>query len=75
MAKDVGTQTDNTLLDLLGHDYSLHHTDYSKNLIILESKTCEHFTQIRELKKKRCSLNTNAQELKSIKVFIRKYER
>ena len=70
MAKDVGTQTDNTLLDLLGHDYSLHHTDYSKNIIILESKTCEHLMQIRELKKKRWSLNTNVQELKSKKFSL-----
>ena len=31
MAKDVGTQTNNTLFELLDHDYSLYHTDYSKN--------------------------------------------
>ena len=32
MTKDVGTQTDNTLFELLDHDYSLYHTDYSKNM-------------------------------------------
>ena len=31
MTKDVGTQTNNTLFELLDHDYSLYHTDYSKN--------------------------------------------
>ena len=29
--KDVGTQTENTLSEMLDHDYSLYHTDYSKN--------------------------------------------
>ena len=38
MSKDIETQTDNTLCELLDHDYSLYHTDYSKNIIILESK-------------------------------------
>ena len=38
MTKDVGTQTNNTLFELLDHDYSLYHTDYSKNIIFLESK-------------------------------------
>ena len=32
MTKDVGTQTNNTLFELLDHDYSLYHTDYSKNI-------------------------------------------
>ena len=32
MTKDVGTQTNNTLFELLNHDYSLYHTDYSKNI-------------------------------------------
>ena len=31
MTKNVGTQVDNTLSQLLEHDYSLYHTDYSKN--------------------------------------------
>ena len=45
VTKDVGTQTNNTLFELLGHDYSLYHTDYSKNIIILESKIQEYSTQ------------------------------
>ena len=28
LAEDVVTQTDNTLFELLDHDYSLYHTDY-----------------------------------------------
>ena len=28
MTKDVGTQTDNTLSELLDHHFSLYHTDY-----------------------------------------------
>ena len=58
MAKDVGTQTDNTLFELLDHNYSLYYTDRSKNIIILESKLQEYSTQIQGLKKKICSLNT-----------------
>ena len=42
MTKDVGTQTNNTLFEFFDHDYSLCHTDYSKNIIILESKIQEH---------------------------------
>ena len=57
---------------MLDYDYSLYHTDYSKNIIILESKIQEYSTQIRELKKDTCYLNTIVQELKSKKVFIRK---
>ena len=44
MAKDVGTQTDNTLFELLDHNYSLYYTDRSKNIIILESKLQEYST-------------------------------
>lgn len=58
MAKDVGTQTDNTLFELLDHNYSLYYTDRSKNIIILESKLQDYSTQIQGLKKKICSLNT-----------------
>ena len=32
------TQIDNTLFQLLNHEYSLYHTDFNKNTIILESK-------------------------------------
>ena len=63
MTKNVGTQTDNTIFELLDHDYSLYHTDYSKN-IIFESKIKEYSTQIQEFKKEICSLSTTAQELK-----------
>ena len=35
ITKDVGTKTDNTHFELLDHGYSLYHTDYSKNIIIL----------------------------------------
>ena len=70
MTKDVGTQIGNTLFDLLGHDYSLYHTYYSKNIIILESKIQEYLTQIQELKKKICSLNTSIQGLKSKKYSL-----
>ena len=75
MTKDVGTQTNNTLFEMLDRDYSLYHTDYSKNIIILESKIQEYSTQIQELKKETCYLNTTVQELKSKKVFIRKNQR
>ena len=64
MTKDVGTQTNNTLFELLDHDYSLYHTDHSKNIIILESKIQEFSTQIHKLKKEICSLKTTVQELK-----------
>ena len=63
MTKNVGTQTDNTIFELLDHDYSLYHTDYSKN-IIFELKIKEYSTQIQEFKKEICSLNITAQELK-----------
>ena len=72
MIKDVGTQTNNTLFELLDHDYSLYHTDYSKNIIILQSKIQEYSTQIQELKKEICSLNTTFQELKSKKYSLEK---
>ena len=49
MAKAVGTQTSNTLFELLDYDYSLYHTDYSKT-IILEMKFQEYSTQVQELK-------------------------
>ena len=62
--KDVGTQTNNTLFELFDYDYSLYHTDYSKNIIILESKIQEYL-RIQELYKERCFLKTAAQELKS----------
>ena len=42
MTKDAGTKTSNTLFEFFDHDYSLCHTDYSKNIIILESKIQEH---------------------------------
>ena len=38
MTKDFGTQTNNTLFELLDYGYSLYHTDYSKNIMVLESK-------------------------------------
>ena len=47
MTKDVGTQTNKTLFELLDHDYSLYHTDYTKNIIILESKIQEYSTDPR----------------------------
>ena len=72
MTKVVGTQTDKTLFELLGHDFSLYHTDYSKNVIILESKIQEYLKQIQELKTEICSLNTIAQELKSKKFSLEK---
>ena len=63
MTKNVGTQTDNTIFELLDHDYSIYHTDYSKHLIF-ESKIKEYSTQIQEFKKEICSLSTTAQQLK-----------
>ena len=72
MTKDVGIQTDNILFELLDHDYSLYHTDYSKNIIILESKIQECSTQIQELKKEICSLNTTVKELKTKKFSLEK---
>lgn len=56
MAKAVGTQTSNTLFELLDYDYSLYHTDYSKT-IILEMKFQEYSTQVQELKWETSSLN------------------
>ena len=38
MTKDVGRQTNDTLFELLDHDYSLYHADYSKNIIICHQK-------------------------------------
>ena len=64
MTKDLGTKANNPLFELLDHDYSLYYTDYSKNIIILESKIQEYSTQIKELKKEMCYLNTMAQELR-----------
>ena len=72
MTKDVGTLTNNTLFEFLDHDYSLYHTDYTKNIIILESKIQEYSIQIQELKKEICSLNTAVQELKSEKFSLEK---
>ena len=43
MTKDVVIQTDNTF-----SEYSLYHTYYSKNVIILESHIQEYSTQIQE---------------------------
>ena len=71
MTKDVGTQTNNTLFQMLDHDYSLYHNDYSKN-IVLESKIQECSTQIQGLKKEICSSNTTVQELKSKKFSLEK---
>ena len=49
VTKDVGTQNDNTLFELLDH-YPLYHMDYSKNIKILELKVQEYSTHIQELK-------------------------
>ena len=69
MPKNVGTQTNDTPFKLLNHDYSLCQTDYSKNIIILESKIQEYSAQIQELKKEFFSLNTIVEDKKQI-VFI-----
>ena len=68
MTKDVGTQTDNTLFELLDHGYLLYHTDYSKNVIILDRKS----RNIQRRSKEICSLNTTIQELKSQKCSLEK---
>ena len=65
MTKDIRTHTKNTRFEFLDHDYAVYHTDYSKNIIILESKIQEYSTQIQKLKKEICSLNTTVQGLKS----------
>ena len=52
MTKDVGTQTDNTLFQLLDHDCLLYHTVWK----ILELKIRKYSTQIQELKKEICFL-------------------
>ena len=55
------------------HDFSLYHTGYSKNIIILESIIQEYSPQIQELKKEISSLNTTTvQELKSKKFSLEK---
>ena len=51
MIKDVGTQTGNTLFELLDHDCSLYHSDYSKNIIILESEIEEYSTDSTDAQK------------------------
>ena len=71
MTKDVGTQTNNTLFELVYHDYSLRHTDYSKS-IILESKIQEYLTQTQELKKVNMFFQHYLSRIKNLKVFIRK---
>ena len=68
----VRKQIDNIVFELLDHKYSLYHTDYSKSIIILESKMQEYPTQIQELKKEICSLNTTVQELKSKQFLFEK---
>ena len=52
MTKDVGTQTDNTLFQLLDHDCLLYHAVWK----ILELKIRKYSTQIQELKKEICFL-------------------
>ena len=71
MTKDVGTQTNSTLFELVYHDYSLRHTDYSKS-IILESKIQEYLTQTQELKKVNMFFQDYLSRIKDLKVFIRK---
>ena len=56
ITKDVGTQTNSTLFELLNYDYSLYHTDYSKYITTLESKIQEYSTQFQELTKEICLL-------------------
>ena len=51
MTKDDGTQTNNTIFQLLEHDYSIYHTDYSKSIIILELKIQECSTDPRVKKR------------------------
>ena len=72
MTKDVGAQTSNILFELLDHDYSRYHVDYSKNIMTLESKIQEYSTHIQELKKEIYYLNTVVQELKSKKFSLEK---
>ena len=69
VTKDVGTQINNTLFELLGHDYSLYHIGYSKNIIILESKIQEYSTQGNMLHYR---INTTVLELKSKNFSLKK---
>ena len=57
----------------MDYKFSLYHTDYNKNIIILKLKVQEYLTQIQELKKEICSLNTTiVQELESKKFSLEK---
>ena len=54
-------QKQTTLFELLDHDYSLYHTDYSKT---------QEYLRIQELKKEKYSLKTTVQELQSKKFSL-----
>ena len=57
----------------MDYKFSLYHTDYNKNIKILKLKVQEYLTQIQELKKEICSLNTTVvQELESKKFSLEK---
>ena len=57
----------------MDYKFSLYRTDYNKNIIILKLKVQEYLTQIQELKKEICSLNTTiVQELESKKFSLEK---
>lgn len=57
----------------MDYKFSLYHTDYNKNIIILKLTVQEYLTQIQELKKEICSLNTTiVQELESKKFSLEK---
>ena len=57
----------------MDYKFSLYHTDYNQNIIILKLKAQEYLTQIQELKKEICSLNTTiVQELESKKFSLEK---
>ena len=52
------TNQQHSFFEFLGHGYSLYYTNCSQNIIILESKIQKYSTQIQELKKEICSLNS-----------------
>ena len=74
MTKDVGIQPITLFLNCWTM-MTIHFIiliNYSKNIILLESKIQEYSIQIQELKKEICSLNTTVQELKSKKLSLEK---
>ena len=60
--------------ELLDPDFSLYNTGYSKYIMILELRSQEYPTKIKELKNEICSSDTTVQGLKSKNFSLEKFE-